>query len=55
MKRERWMLRIVWWLPRSIAYWCAVRVFAHATTGEYGNTIVPELTAMEALKRWEAR
>jgi len=26
---------------------------AHATTGEYGSTVVPELTAMDALKRWE--
>ena len=28
-------------------YWWA------ATTGKYRETIVPELTAMDALKRWE--
>lgn len=26
---------------------------AHATTEEYGATIVPELTAIDALKRWD--
>jgi len=26
---------------------------AHATTGEYGNTIPDELNVMEAFKRWD--
>lgn len=43
-----------WRLPRRLAYWAAVRVAAHATTGEHGDTVVPELTAVEALRRWEA-
>ena len=45
--------KIAWKLPRRLAYWCAIRVIAHATTGKYGNTVVPELRAMDALKRWE--
>jgi hypothetical protein len=48
-----WGRRVVWRLPRRLAYWCAIRVIAHATTGEYSNQVVPELTAMDALKRWE--
>jgi hypothetical protein len=35
--------------------WAAVRVIANATTGEHGNQVVPELTAMEALNRWPIR
>ncbi len=26
---------------------------AHATQGKYGTTIVPELSMMDAIKRWE--
>jgi hypothetical protein len=32
--------------------WCAVRLMAHATVGQYSKQIVPELTAIDALKRW---
>jgi len=44
---------IAWMLPKRLAMWCAIRVMAYATCGKYGDTIVPELTAMDALKRWE--
>jgi hypothetical protein len=50
---EKMTMKIAWLLPRSLAYWCALRVIAHATQGKYSNQIVPELTAMDALKRWE--
>jgi hypothetical protein len=46
--------KIAWLLPQRIVTWCFVRVVAHATTGKYGNTIVPELGAMEALGRYES-
>lgn len=45
----------VWKLPRKLAYWCAIRVIAHATTGPYADQNVPDLTAMDALQRWEVR
>lgn len=51
--REKLQRKIAWILPRSIVMWCFVRVVAHATTGEYSNQIVPELTAIEALDRWD--
>lgn len=42
-------------LPRRLVMWCAVLVGAHATSGEYSWQIVPELTFMDALKRWDSR
>lgn len=50
---DKVLFRIVWALPKRLVYLSAIRVMAHATTGKYGNTIVPELAGMEAIKRWE--
>ena len=50
---ERFFLWFVWKLPRSLIMWASIRLIAHATTGQYGNTVVPELTAMDALERWK--
>jgi hypothetical protein len=50
---ERVRMKFVWMLPKWLVYWCAIRLIAHATQGPHSNTIVPELTAMDALKRWE--
>lgn len=51
--RERFVMKLVYVLPRSLVYWCAIRLIANATTGIHENQVVPELTAMDALKRWE--
>ena len=52
-----WKDKLMLWtahrLPRWLVRWAAVRLGAHATTGKYGSTIVPELTFMDALKRWD--
>lgn len=40
-------------LPPELIYHAAIRLGAHATTGPYSDTVVPELEFMEALKRWE--
>jgi len=40
-------------LPRRIAYFVMIRIIAEGTTGIYSNTLVPEVPAMEILKRWE--
>jgi hypothetical protein len=50
---EKVLMKIAWSLPRRLALWCAIRVMAHATTGKYSKQVVPELLAMEALKRWD--
>ena len=54
--RDKWDRLVQWcaWrLPRRLVYWCSIRLIAHATQGQYGNQIVPDLTAMDALDRWE--
>jgi hypothetical protein len=45
-------MKLAWMLPRKLVYWCAIRLIAHATSEPYGSTIVPKLTAMDALDRW---
>jgi hypothetical protein len=51
--KERAAMKLAWLMPRRLVMWCAVRVGAHATTGQYGNQVVPKLAFMDALKRWE--
>ena len=40
-------------LPKRLISACLIKAIAFATSGKYGNTIVPETTAMEVLGRWE--
>ena len=40
-------------LPQRLVMWCAIRVGGHATTGKYGNQVVPELYFVDALERWD--
>ena len=40
-------------LPKWLVYYATIRLISHATTGKHENQIVPELTAIDALKRWE--
>lgn len=51
-KIEKLQIWCAWRLPRWLVKWAIIRLMAHATTGKYGSTIVPELTIAEALKRW---
>ena len=51
--KVKFNLWLAWLIPRKWLYWIAVRIGAIVTTGKYGNTIVPDLTFMEALKRLE--
>ena len=51
-KAERALMALVWKLPKPVVMWAAIRVGAHATTGVYANQIVPELTFLDALDRW---
>jgi hypothetical protein len=45
----RWL---AWRLPKTLVYWATIRLVAYATSGKYGNTPVPELTAMDAIDRY---
>jgi hypothetical protein len=54
MKRKQQIqMWIAWAMPKWLVYWCTMRLIAHATTGPYSDQNVPELTAMEAIKRWK--
>ena len=39
-------------LPKNLVYWAAAHLIAHATSGKYGDTEVPGLSAIEALGRY---
>ncbi len=51
--KEKTMFWAAWKMPKWLVYFCSIRLIAHATQGEYSGQIVPELYAMDALKRWE--
>ena len=50
LERATWFL--AWRLPRKLVYFATVRLIAHATTGPYSQQVVPELSAIDALRRW---
>lgn len=51
---ERVQMWIAWKMPKWLVYWCSVRLLSYATVGKYSSQIVPDLTVMDALKRWNA-
>ena len=51
--KERILLWLARKMPRSLRYWATVVSGAEATTGEYANTIVPDLKFKDVLKRIE--
>lgn len=46
-------LAFVWALPRQLVYWCAIRVWASATSGPGSHDDPTGITFNDALKRWE--
>jgi len=50
--RERFYCWLAWYLPRGLARCAFIRVAASGTVGKYGDTIVSELTCLQALERW---
>jgi len=52
LNMEKFWKWLAWLLPRDLVGWCFVRVTAFATQGKFGNTLVPELRAMDALDWW---
>lgn len=50
--KERFWMWLAWKLPNTLVKWASIRLMAHATTGEYGSTVTPELLATDALRRW---
>lgn len=50
-KKEKVLLWLAHRVPRKFLYWIAIRIGAIVTTGKYSDTIVPDLTFMEAVRR----
>lgn len=50
---EKFWIKLAWLVPKPLAYWCAIRLGANTTTGDYSNQIVPELKFIDALERWK--
>ena len=50
---EKVIIKLAWLVPRRLAYWCAIRVGAHATGGEWSIQEMPTLLFSDALKRWD--
>ena len=49
---ERFWRWVAWMLPSGLVYWAAIRLIANATQGEYGNQIIGDLTALDAIGKW---
>lgn len=49
---ERLWPKFYFKLPPTLVYYCAMRVWSESTSGPYGNTIVPEITAGESVQRF---
>lgn len=52
--RQRIAVWLAWKLPRSVAYWAAIRVATYATQGfpQWRHSRVDRLSVMTMLKRW---
>ena len=51
--RDKCWMWLAWRLPKRLVYFAAIRLGAHATGGEYSRQNVPELTVLDAIKRWD--
>lgn len=52
---ESILIFIAWCLPRRVVAWAFIRVWAHATTGDYSSEDATALLAVDALRRWDKR
>jgi len=52
MKAEKFKRWISGHLPKEIKYLTAIDVIIYATTGKYEDTLVPDLTAIDAIGRF---
>jgi hypothetical protein len=50
---DRVAIFVAWHLPRRVVRWTAIRLICHATQGKWNHTVIPDLTAIEALTRWD--
>lgn len=46
----RWLVRK---LPKKLIYFATIQLMVEVTTGKYSETVVPELTLMDGIERFE--
>jgi hypothetical protein len=51
-RKENLVIWIAHRLPKKLKMRVYFDILAHATTGKYGKTIVPNITAMDAIDRY---
>lgn len=49
IKFQMW---IAWKMPKWLVTMCAVRVISHASTTDYSNTVMGDITAVDAYQSW---
>lgn len=54
-KLENFMIAFVFMLPRRIAHWSVIRVWAHATCRVHTDKSPDQVTWSMALKAWEQK
>ena len=47
-----WFWLVKYFVPNKVKYFCFMHIMAYSTTGKYGDTVTPELTGMDAIKRY---
>ncbi|GIK36549.1 MAG: hypothetical protein BroJett011_03820 [Chloroflexota bacterium] len=52
LSRSYWYQWLAWQLPRELIYYVLIRAWAYATTGQYSNTVISEISMDEAIRRW---
>lgn len=53
-RREAILFWLAQHMPRSLRYYATIMAAAEATSGKWSNTVVPELTVTDMLRRIEA-
>jgi hypothetical protein len=51
--RDKIAQKIAYLLPKRVVYWVLIRAGAYASTGKYFTQIIPELTIMDTIQRWD--
>lgn len=48
-------LRVAWWLPDALIYWCGIRMAAYASTEAWPKKEIGNISIMDMLEAWEDR
>lgn len=51
--RDKFWRWVSYRLPRRLAYFAVIRVWAYATTGKFANLEAPSVTTPQMLDAWE--